>query len=80
MSEQRLSPQWDHIRELLSWIVCAKRPLKWKEIQVARSINVEYQIIDYDNQHLRGNIHELCGSLVDISENCVNLVHSTAKV
>jgi hypothetical protein len=60
-------------------LVCAKRRLTWKEIQVALSIDVDSQSIDYENQHLRDHIYVTCGSLVLVSGDRVSLVHSTAK-
>ncbi|KAI4607899.1 hypothetical protein J4E83_009443 [Alternaria metachromatica] len=60
-------------------LVCAKRRLTWKEIQVALSIDVDYQTIDYEHQHLRDHIYETCGSLVLVNGDRVSLVHSTAK-
>lgn len=60
-------------------LVCAKRRLTWKEIQVALSIDVDCQIIDYEHQHLRDHIYETCGSLVLVNGDRVSLVHSTAK-
>jgi len=60
-------------------LVCAKRRLTWKEIQVALSIDVDRQIIDYEYQHLRDHIYVTCGSLVVVTGDRVSLVHSTAK-
>jgi len=60
-------------------LVCAKRRLTWKEIQVASSIDVEDQVINYEHQHLRDHIYETCGSLVLVNGDRVSLVHSTAK-
>jgi hypothetical protein len=60
-------------------IVCAKRQLTWKEVQVALSIDIEHQTIEYDDRHLRIHIQDICGSLVLMSGDRVTLVHSTAK-
>ena len=60
-------------------LVCAKRRLTWKEIQVALSIDMNSRTIDYENQHLRDHIYDTCGSLVLVSGDRVSLVHSTAK-
>ncbi|KAI4681506.1 hypothetical protein J4E81_009864 [Alternaria sp. BMP 2799] len=60
-------------------LVCAKRRLTWKEIQVALSIDVDCQIIEYEHHHLRDHIYETCGSLVLVNGDRVSLVHSTAK-
>lgn len=59
--------------------VCAKRQLTWKEMQIALSIDTEWQTIEYDDRHLRTHIHDICGSLVSMSGDRVALVHSTAK-
>ncbi|KAF1946974.1 C2H2 domain-containing protein [Clathrospora elynae] len=56
-----------------------KEALTWKEIQVALSIDVESQTIEYDDRHLRKHIHDICGSLVLVSGDRVSLVHSTAR-
>lgn len=63
----------------ISRLVCAKRRLTWKEMQVALSIDSERQIIDYENQRVRDHIYVTCGSLVLVSGDRVSLVHSTAK-
>ena len=60
-------------------LVCAKRRLTWKEMQVALSIDSERQTIDYENQRVRDHIYVTCGSLVLVSGDRVYLVHSTAK-
>jgi hypothetical protein len=66
-------------RKLLGWMICAKRQLNWKEIQVALSIDIKEQTIDYEDRHLRKNIQDICGSLVVMCQDRVTLVHSTAK-
>ena len=71
--------EWTEATKLLGWMVCAKRRLTWKEMQVALSIDVEYQAIEYENKRLRKHIHEICGSLVSVQGDRVSLVHSTAK-
>lgn len=71
--------EWKKAKKLLGWMVCAKRQLTWKEIQVALSIDVDSQEIFYDDRRLRTHIHDICGSLVIITGDRVTLVHSTAK-
>ncbi|TVY78217.1 C2H2 finger domain transcription factor crzA [Lachnellula suecica] len=67
-------------QKLLGWIVCAKRPLKWHEIQGAVSINTETQVVDFHNRQLHTHIRDLCGSLIDVLPgDRVQLVHETAK-
>jgi hypothetical protein len=68
------------VAKLLGWIVCAKRPLKWHEIQVAVAIRQEDSSVAYENRRLRDDAKELCGSLVDVHAcGSVELVHSTAR-
>lgn len=68
-------------QKLLGWIVSAKRPLKWHEIQGAVSINTKDKSVDFDTGHLAIDIRDLCGSLVDVLPgDRVQLVHETAKL
>lgn len=60
-------------------MICAQRQLTWEELQVALSINIDTQSIEYDDRRLRRHIYEICGSLVTVSGRRVSLVHSTAK-
>lgn len=74
-------PEQQGSRMLLSWLVCAKRSLKWHEIQGAKSIDVDTQAVDYRKLHFRVDSKDLCGSLVEIrSDGTVELVHLTAKL
>jgi hypothetical protein len=66
--------------KLLGWLVCAKRPLKWHEIQGAWSFNTDTRTFDYEERRLRTDSKELCGSLVEIHHGgVIDLVHLTAK-
>lgn len=76
--------QFEYTQLLLGWIVCSKRPLKWTEIQVAFSINLD-SIDDWNELDmevsLRDHIQELCGSLVQVLKgDRVELVHSSARM
>lgn len=65
---------------LLKWLVCAKRPLKWYEIQGMKSINLEERSILFDHQRFRKTPKDLCGSLVELHpDGSVQFVHLTAK-
>lgn len=67
--------------KLLGWLVCAKRPLKWHEIQGAISIDTDNEVVNFDDRQLRIHVKDLCGSLVDILPgDRVELVHGTAKL
>jgi hypothetical protein len=80
---QRLStvaPMQAQSLRLLTWMVCAKRPMKWREIQCAISIDLDDQIVDWDRKRFAVDSKELCGSLVELhADGTVNLVHHTAK-
>ncbi|RDL38798.1 uncharacterized protein BP5553_03138 [Venustampulla echinocandica] len=66
---------------LLGWVVTAKRPLTWPEIQGAISIDTEQQIVDFEQRSLVVDIGELCGSLVErLAGNRIELIHTTAKI
>ena len=80
---QDLEPdQLEYTRKLLGWLVCSKRPLKWSEIQLALSINMddlEMNELDEDRR-LVDDPEDLCGSLVQLLKgNRIELVHSTAR-
>ena len=73
--------QWIIACKLLGWMVCAKRPLKWREIQAAVSINPANQSIEFKERKLRSDIQDYCGALIQVlSGDRVELVHSTAKM
>jgi hypothetical protein len=75
------SKQWEIVRKLLGWMVCAKRPLKWREIQAAVSIDPDEQTVDLDRGRLRSSVEYYCGSLIQVlSGDRVELVHNTAKM
>ena len=77
-------PEREVASMLLGCLVCAKRPLKWHEIQGARSIELDpdsdEECVDFDERKLLIDSKELCGSLVEIRPGgTVELVHLTAK-
>ncbi|GLA48100.1 hypothetical protein AnigIFM63604_003194 [Aspergillus niger] len=68
-----------HIDEILGWIVCARRPLRWEEIQTAVCIDPERREFDIDRQ-LNGSPEDIFASLVERHPNeTVDLVHQTAQ-
>ncbi|KAK3316036.1 hypothetical protein B0H66DRAFT_560170, partial [Apodospora peruviana] len=68
-------------RTLLAWLACAKRSLKWHEIQGAKSIFVHSQSVDLASGRFVEDSKDLCGSLVEIrADGTVELVHLTAKM
>ena len=67
-------------KRLLGWTACAKRPMKWYEIQGAVSIDLDKQSVNYEDLMHRVRPKELCASLVEIrSDDSIELVHSTAR-
>jgi hypothetical protein len=67
-------------KNLIGFIVAAKRPLKLHEIQAALSINTEKHTEDFENRSPHTHIRDICGSLVEILPGeRVQLVHWTAK-
>ncbi|PLB50321.1 hypothetical protein P170DRAFT_405285 [Aspergillus steynii IBT 23096] len=67
------------IEEILGWIVCARRPLRWEEIQGAVCTNPECQSFDA-LRRLADSPREIFASLVECyPDGTVDLVHGTAR-
>lgn len=73
---------------ILSWIVCAARPLHWREIQSIFCVNLDTGTMDYEDSRLRVSCKELCGSLIDVHhvihgqpgpDDIVSIVHGSAR-
>lgn len=65
-------------RMLLSLMVCSRRPLRWRELQAAISIDPDDQTID-PSRRLVTNVENLCGSLVEVLPgDRVDFIHVTA--
>ncbi len=79
--DQAKPPEKAASETLLRWLVCAKRTLKWHEIQATKSIDIESQSVDVERRRFRDNSKDLCGSLVEIRDGGrVEFVHTTAKL
>ncbi|KAL7942558.1 hypothetical protein V8C42DRAFT_331337 [Trichoderma barbatum] len=71
---------WNMAKLLLGWLVCAKRPLKWHEMQSILSYVPTEQKVDFDNKMLRQDSNKYLGSLVHVLEGGhIRIVHSTAR-
>ncbi|KAH8123685.1 hypothetical protein LI328DRAFT_168229 [Trichoderma asperelloides] len=71
---------WKMAKLLLGWLVCAKRPLKWNEMQSILSYEPERQKVDFDNEMLRQEAEKYLGSLVHILDGGhIRIIHSTAR-
>ncbi|EON64652.1 hypothetical protein W97_03885 [Coniosporium apollinis CBS 100218] len=69
-----------HAGRLLGWLACAKRPLKWSEIQAAWAINPDDPTADFEDRKLLVGPKDLCGHLVTVnSDGVVGLSHSIVK-
>lgn len=78
--------------KVLNWVLCAKRQMRWREIQSIFCIDLEDGDVDYAERRLRVSFKELCGSFVDFHhaisscsghsespEVFLRLVHRTAQ-
>ena len=78
----------DAAKNILGMVMCARRPLHWREIQSKFCIDPTKGEADIDRQLVLG-CKQLCGSLVDVNflesersspgDEIVDFVHSTAK-
>ncbi|CAK37376.1 uncharacterized protein An01g13700 [Aspergillus niger] len=68
-----------HIKEMLGWIVCARRPLRWEEIQTTVCISPKVGNFDI-RRRLVDSPRDLFASLVECHpDGTVDLVHGTAR-
>jgi hypothetical protein len=66
--------------KLLTWMVCAKRRMYWREVQCAVSIDIDEETVDWDRKRLSVDSKELGGSLVEMYvDGTIAIVHHTAK-
>ncbi|CAI7574998.1 unnamed protein product [Penicillium glandicola] len=70
-----------HALQLLAWLVCAKRQLKWREVQGAVSIDLENEDVDPESRQWILDSRDICDSLVEVrTDGSLELVHTTAKL
>ncbi|KAI0161066.1 hypothetical protein GGR52DRAFT_586387 [Hypoxylon sp. FL1284] len=86
--EKSSSSERDDATKVLSWIICARRPLRWREIQSFSCIDPVNGNVDYEERKLRVTCKDLCSSLVDVHhasvgstgpEDVIKIVHETAR-
>ena len=71
---------WEIARILMGWLVCARRPLKWHEMQAILSYDPVRQQVDFDKEMLRQYVTKYLGSLVHIlAGDHLRVIHSTAR-
>ncbi|KAJ4267105.1 hypothetical protein NW762_003203 [Fusarium torreyae] len=76
------------VKKILGWVICSKRPLRWREIQSRFCINADTGTCNKKGLR-RDSCKKICGSLVDItdceifgdaeSEQIINIVHQSAS-
>jgi hypothetical protein len=67
-------------QKILSLMVCSKRPLRWRELQGAISIDPLDQVVD-PVRRLAIHVRDICGSLVEVlSGDRVEFIHATARL
>ncbi|KAL2679252.1 hypothetical protein Neosp_010019 [[Neocosmospora] mangrovei] len=78
---QQASPEeMEDISSLLGWLVCAKRSLKWHEIQILKSINLDKRSVEFERNRFRVDAKDLFESLVEIQpDGTLEFAHTTAK-
>ena len=86
--EQSSSAECEDAKTILGWIICAKRLVRWREIQALFCIDPVDGTVDYEVRRLSVSCKELCGSLIDVHhldakpddpESYVEIVHETAR-
>ncbi|KAM6519204.1 hypothetical protein FALCPG4_012851 [Fusarium falciforme] len=71
---------WEKSKLLLGWLVCAKRPLKWHEMQAILSFDAQEATVDFDNLMLKDDVRRYLGSIVHVLDgDHVRLIHTTAR-
>ncbi|KAF5687056.1 early growth response 1-B [Fusarium circinatum] len=72
--------RWEKSKLLFGWLVCAKRPLRWHEIQAITCFKPEQLNIDFENNMLRHDMEKYLGSIVRVLDGGqIHLIHSTAR-
>lgn len=89
--ENRIEKRFGVARRILNLVICAERPLRWKEIQSHFSIDVQSETANPKSRLLKTG-KQYCGSLVEISrtgeprpqgpgpDDVLELVHETARM
>ncbi|KAF5252268.1 hypothetical protein FANTH_2824 [Fusarium anthophilum] len=75
------------VKKILGWVICAERPLRWREIQSRFCIDAEKETCNIRNLR-RDSCKSICSSLIDVtncemfpnteSEQVISIVHETA--
>ncbi|RKK98844.1 hypothetical protein BFJ71_g6569 [Fusarium oxysporum] len=72
--------RWERSKLLFGWLICAKRPLKWYEMQAILCFDPDKLRIDFENDMLRQDMERYLGSIVHVLDGGhIRLIHSTAR-
>ncbi|RYC95704.1 hypothetical protein BFJ63_vAg1517 [Fusarium oxysporum f. sp. narcissi] len=72
--------RWERSKLLFGWLICAKRPLKWHEMQAILCFDADKLRIDFENDMLRQDMERYLGSIVHVLDGGhIRLIHSTAR-
>jgi hypothetical protein len=75
-SGKQIPPKTRLAKTILTWAVCATRPLSVEELSVANKIDLESDVM----RDLETSIASLCGNLVYVDkQDLVQIVHQTAR-
>ena len=83
----RPGPQQRGAKHIIEWVLCARRPLKWREVQATFFIDPTCGSADHQGRCVRKSCKSLCGSLVDVqndstgveAESSLHIVHDSAR-
>ena len=66
--------------KIFGLMLCATRPMKWKEIQGVFAIDPETGTVDFEGRTLLFDIKDICGSFVDTRVGgSIEFAHATAR-
>ncbi|KAF4443951.1 Early growth response 1-B [Fusarium acutatum] len=72
--------RWERSKLLFGWLICAKRPLRWHEMQAILCFDPDKLEIDFENNMLRQDMENYLGSIIHVlSGGYIRLIHSTAR-
>jgi len=72
--------RWPEALEIMGWVVCAKRPLTYHELQGILSYDPDERSMNMNLDMLRNQVEDMLGSLVHVYPGRgIDLIHETAK-
>lgn len=79
MTQGRSETTQKTVKKVLGWVACAPRPLRWREIQCAISIDLDKEA-NNDGKRLVEEPKSLFSSFIELQANgMVDVVHGTAR-